>query len=222
MTFSRFLALYSRHLVGPGLVLWSLAACVFLAPNPQSSLQTPRPATVDPTQTNLVTPAPLLSRSDHATPPVAGPTAMPGPLRPHQSVVLGSGIFARATYSDGQAPISDDEILERFTRTDVVLDPTGRGGCWISAYTIDKVWFRAGAAGAYWVHIGSQPAEMPEGAPTGILDRPTGLHGYLLDVRVAQGEWFCIVGERAGGVTFIAGPDLYYWYDSYCHRKLCD
>jgi hypothetical protein len=63
---------------------------------------------------------------------------------------------------------------------------------------------------------------MPEGAPAGILDRPTGLHGYLLDVRVAQGEWICIVGEGAGGVTFIAGPDLYYWYDSYCHRKLCD
>jgi len=127
MTFSRFLALCFRHLVGPGLVLWSLAACAFLTPNTQSSLQTPRPATADPIQTRPSSPAPFPSSSDRATPPVVGLTATPGPLRPHQSVALGSGIFAHATYSVGQAPITDDELLERFPRTNAFLDPTGRG-----------------------------------------------------------------------------------------------
>lgn len=220
-SFSRFPVLHICHLATLICVLLSLTACGFAAPNLHSSLDERQSASSTSDTQSVV----AVGTIDRATPQVLAQNVTPGPLRPQQEVSLGSGIFARATYSDGLAPITDDDLLARFTRTDVMLDPTGMGGCWIAHYAADQIWLRAGSAGAYWIYVGStEPKNLTESAPAGILDRPTTLHGYLLDLRVSEGEWICVVSEGSGseGLYVISGPDLYYWFDSYCYRKLCD
>ncbi len=161
--------------------------------------------------------------------PVASvPAVPPGPLRPHHTTSIGTGVFAHVTYSDGLAPYTDDDVTTRFGRVEVSLSPVGQGGCWISRYNTDTVWFRSGAVGPVMVTVipqGADPIALQKnGNPVGVLNEPTGLHGYILDLDypLQRGEWVCITVASEDGLYIIYGPDLYYWYDSYCSRKACN
>ncbi|OIO92688.1 MAG: hypothetical protein AUK03_09445 [Anaerolineae bacterium CG2_30_64_16] len=162
------------------------------------------------------------------SPVAAVPAGTPGPLRPHYTTSIGTGVFAHVTYSDGLAPYTDDDVTTRFGRVEVSLSPVGLGGCWISRYNTDKVWFRSGAVGPVMVTVipqGADPiAPQKNGNPVGVLNEPTGPHGYILDLDhpLQRDEWVCITVASEDGLYIIYGPDLYYWYDSYCSRKACN
>jgi len=194
-----------------------------------STTPSPTPAKVSVSTRAALTSTPTAQPSP--SPVAAVPAVTPGPLRPHHTTAIGTGVFAHVTYSDGLAPYTDDDVTTRFGRVDVSLFPVGRGGCWISRYATDKVWFRSGAVGPVMVTVIPQdvdpidPLKNGNGNPVGVLDEPTGLHGYILDLDypLQRGEWVCItVASEDDGLYIIYGPDLYSWYDSYCSRKACN
>jgi hypothetical protein len=147
------------------------------------------------------------------------------PLRPHSTTSAGSGVFAQVAFSDGLAPYTDEDVLDRFRRVDVALSPTGDGSCWISQYDTDVVWIRFGGAGEIRfgrdIDLHSDAPGALSTEPVGVLDGPTGPHGYLVPLTFNAGEGICFRSETTAGWTLIYGPDIYYWYDSYCFRKPC-
>lgn len=148
----------------------------------------------------------------------AGPR---GPLRPHHITSIGTGIFAQVTYSDGLAAYTNEDVRSQFGQVQVSRFPVGREGCWISGYDADNVWFRSGAVGAVTITVGTGTNGLDS---TGVLNEPTGPHGYILELDhpLQEGEWVCITVANGDGFYITYGPDLYPSYDSYCSRESCN
>ncbi len=136
------------------------------------------------------------------------------PLRSHTTVSIGSGVFSRVTFSDGQAPYDENWLwannhfnIQRIRREE---QPDG---CDIAQYRVSKIWVSAASVAKVTVN----------GSEVGTISDITPLqkHGYIADVSLNPGDRICLSPVPAGGFHIVFGPDIYYHYDSYCYRGYC-
>ena len=150
-----------------------------------------------------------------ATQIVVIPTAESfGPLRDHQAVSIGAGVFANATFSDGLAPYTENWLWENnHFNIQRIRREEQPSGCDTSGYEASKVWFGAG----------SQATVTVNGAEVGTITliTPKQRHGYIVDLTLYVNDQICMSPIPASGFHIIFGPDVYYHYDSYCYRGNC-
>lgn len=130
----------------------------------------------------------------------------------HFTVTAGTGIFGQGTFSSGMASYSEQWLwdndhfdIQRIRREEYP------GGCDISRYDTDRVWISATTNMSFSVNgeiVGKYT----------IADDP---HGYMFAWPIHLGDELCAVDFTNTGFSIILGPDVYYHYDSYCHRTGC-
>jgi len=135
-----------------------------------------------------------------------------GPLRPHYQVVVGDGIFAEGTFSDGMAPYSEQWLWDNnHFKIQRIRQEEYPSGCDVSRYNANLIWI-AGTTGMQ-ISINDEIVGTYK-----IADDP---HGYIFEWPIHMGDKICAVNFRSVGFMIIIGPDIYYHYDSYCYRGAC-
>jgi len=132
-------------------------------------------------------------------------------LRPQTTQNFGTGPFSQAMTSDGQAQLTDPQLVSdywHFTRIRLQENPNA---CGTLQYDASKVWFAGSKGTTFSVN----------GSPVGKLTRATGSHGIVINYSVKKNEQLCASGYDPFGFLIFTGPDMYYHYDSYCYRKYC-
>lgn len=136
----------------------------------------------------------------------------PEPIRDHFQVVVGNGIFAIGTFSDGQAPYSEQWLWDndRFNIQRIRAEeyPTG---CDVARYTTNFLWIGGTTGMSFSIN----------GENVGTYEIADDSHGYIFNWPVQIGDTLCAVGFTSTGFQIILGPDVYYHYDSYCYRGGC-
>jgi hypothetical protein len=136
------------------------------------------------------------------------------PLRDHQTVSIGTGVFAEATFSDGMAPYDEGWLwandhfnIQRIRREE------NPDGCGSVQYQVDRIWIGVGAIAKVTVN----------GAEIGTVTTITPLqrHGYIVGVHLDVGDVVCVSPIPQSGYHIILGPDVYYHHDTYCYRGNC-
>lgn len=153
-------------------------------------------------------------------PPLTSTTDLPSvtdeedtPIRQHHDISAGSGVFENATYSDGLAPYSYDWLVSNGKfNIQRVRKEENPNGCAVALYSSNKVWF----TGDYNQEL------LINGQIVGVYKKPANAHGYVLTVTIEQGDIVCVSSNNLLFFSLIFGPDIYYQYDSYCYRGLCD
>jgi len=135
----------------------------------------------------------------------------PSSIQTHTSLSAGDGIFANVTVSDGQASISISEINTNHQSIQRIRREEQPSGCDQARYASDKVW----VTGTPGMRLTLNGLEL------GTYQIAPDAHGYMLDLNVAVGDQICAVDFGPEGFSIIFGPDVYYHYDSYCHRFGC-
>ncbi len=147
-------------------------------------------------------------------PPSPAPIQSAGPLRSHVATSIGTGVFAKATFSDGQAPYDEDWLwannhfnIQRIRREE---QPDG---CGTAQYQANKI----------WIGVGNVARITVNGAEIGTITAITPLqeHGYIVDVSLNIGDRICATPIPDAGFHILLGPDIYYHHDSYCYRGNC-
>ncbi len=134
-----------------------------------------------------------------------------GPFREHkQTPIVGTGVLAQGTYSDGMAPFDETEILQHLNIQRIRLEENS-DGCAIAIFNADKIWFGSSVKTSLVIN----------GVTVGTINGPTGKHGYIFDVHINTGDKICVTYFEPSGFHIFLGPDLYYHYDSYCYRGNC-
>ena len=134
-----------------------------------------------------------------------------GPFREHkQTPIVGTGVLAQGTYSDGMAPFDETEILKHLNIQRVRLEENP-DGCAIAIFNTDKIWFGSSVKTSLTIN----------GVTAGTINGPTGKHGYIFNVHINAGDKICVTYFEPSGFHIFFGPDLYYHYDSYCYRGNC-
>ena len=141
------------------------------------------------------------------------PVGQDGPFRPHYQVVVGDGIFAQGTFSDGMAEYSQDWLwanghgdIQRIRKEEYP------SGCDIARYNTNLIWI-AGTAGMQ-ISINDKIV--------GTYKIADNAHGYIFQYPINMGDKICAVNYRAStGYAILLGPNIYYHYDSYCYRGNC-
>jgi hypothetical protein len=136
---------------------------------------------------------------------------MDGPFRDHKIASVGTGVFAQVTFSDGNAPYSQDDLNTNHFQIYRIRLEENPDGCGVSIYNTNKVWFSSSANTVFTVN----------GQEVGKLSVSTGRHGFVADWSVKVGDKICAVGYAPSGFHIVFGPDMYYHYDSYCYRGNC-
>jgi len=139
------------------------------------------------------------------------PTKNEEPFRNHQTASVGTGLFTKVTFSDGNAPYSQTELDTNYFRIYRIRIEENPNGCGVSIYDTSKVWFSGSANTIFTIN----------GQEIGRLSVGTGKHGYVADWSIKVGDTICAIGYAPSGFHIIFGPDMYYHYDSYCYRGNC-
>ncbi|MCX7681670.1 MAG: hypothetical protein N2508_06875 [Anaerolineae bacterium] len=157
---------------------------------------------------------PQPTQSSEVVPTVQSPLSSyqtDGPFREHkQTPIVGTGVLAQGTYSDGMAPFDDAEILQHLNIQRIRLEENP-DGCAIAAFNAEKIWFGSSVKTSLTINE----------VNVGTINGPTGKHGYIFDVRINAGDKICVTYFESSGFHIFLGPDLYYHYDSYCYRGHC-
>lgn len=182
---------------------------------PQPVLPIPPTYTPLPTLTPYPTlPSPILIPTVAPTSIPVPQASSPQPLRSHTLTSIGSGVFTKATFSDGQLPYDENWLwannhfnIQRIRREE---QPSG---CDVSKYQVNKIW--VGTAGVAKVTV--------NGSEIGTITSITSIqkHGYVVDASLNKGDRICLSPIPADGFHIIFGPDIYYHHDSYCYRGNC-
>ena len=145
-------------------------------------------------------------------PPAQIVTQGDGPFRDHRiTPEVGTGVLSQGTYSDGMAPFSETDTgyYSNIQRIRIEENPDG---CAIADYTVDKIWFGSAVRTNLTIN----------GSVVGMINGPTGKHGYIFNVNINRGDIVCVTYFEPSGFQIIFGPDIYYHYDSYCYRGHCN
>lgn len=149
---------------------------------------------------------------------VQPPTSIPassdqgsGPLREHKTTpIVGTGVLAQGTYSDGMAPISVAEITSHLNIQRIRLEENP-DGCAIALLDADQIWFGSSVKTNLTIND----------VVVGTINGPTGRHGYIFNATIRSGDKVCVTYFEPSGFQIVFGPDIYYHYDSYCYRGNC-
>ncbi len=142
------------------------------------------------------------------TPPSAPITQGDSPYREHQTTpIVGTGVLAQGTYSDGMASFSESDISSHLNIQRMRLEENP-DGCGIAFMSADKIWFGSSVKTTLTIN----------GSAVGTINQATGRHGYVFDVHVNSGDKVCVTYFEPSGYQIVFGPDMYYHYDSYCYR----
>lgn len=133
------------------------------------------------------------------------------PIRDHTPFSAGDGVFANVTVSDGQADFSSFELDTNHQHIQGIRREEQPDGCDEANHASDHIWV-TGTPGMT-LNVNGQEVGTYRIAPD--------FHGYMLDFSVNVGDQLCAVNFGAEGFSIIFGPDVYYHYDSYCHRFGC-
>lgn len=158
-------------------------------------------------ESSTVTEASATTATEEPTSPPLGQV----PLRDHTPFSAGDGVFANVTVSDGQADFSTSELDTNHQHIQGIRLEEQPDGCAEANYASDHIWV-TGTPGMT-LNVNGQEVGTYRIAPD--------FHGYMLDFRVNVGDQLCAVNFGAVGFSVIFGPDVYYHYDSYCHRFGC-
>lgn len=161
---------------------------------------------------SVVPPTPIPQTEAEADISEPTPVSQEGPFRSHYQVVVGDGIFAQGTFSDGLSEYSEDWLWAN-DHFDIqrIRQEEYPSGCDISRYNTNLVWI-SGSAGMQFT-VNDEVVGTYE-----IADDP---HGYIFEWPIQMGDKLCAVNFRSIGFSIILGPDIYYHYDSYCYRGAC-
>lgn len=178
-------------------------------------LPKPTQAVVTPIILTIVPPVEIIATATLEPQERIIPTAESGgPLREHTTTSIGTGIFEKVTYSDGNAPYTEAWLwdnnhfnIQRIRREEYP------DGCGKSGYEVNKVWIGSGAKATISVN-GVDVGEY-------ISITSKNKHGYIVDLTLHVGDKICISPIASSGFHIIFGPDIYYHYDSYCYRGNC-
>lgn len=134
------------------------------------------------------------------------------PIREHYPVTVGNGIFEKGTFSDGLALYTEDWLWDNnHFKIQRIRQEEYPSGCDTARYDTNLVWISGSSGMQFTVNdevVGTYQ----------IADDP---HGYILEYPIHMGDKLCAVNFKAIGFSIILGPDIYYHYDSYCHRGNC-
>jgi serine/threonine protein kinase len=131
-------------------------------------------------------------------------------LRAHTQIAIGDGIFADATYSDGLAPISPQE-LGGYDKIQTINYRETPGGCAAAEYNSPVIWI----GGSNGLQI------MVNGTAVGTFTAASSPHGFMAKTNIQKGDMVCALNFKPNGYHIVMGPDVYYHYDSYCYRSEC-
>jgi hypothetical protein len=141
------------------------------------------------------------------------PVSQDGPFKPHYQVVVGDGIFSQGTFSDGMAEYSQDWLwanghgdIQRIRQEEYP------SGCDVARYNTNLVWI----SGTNGMQISVNDKIV------GTYNIADNSHGYIFQYPINMGDKLCAVNYRSStGFAILLGPNIYYHYDSYCHRGNC-
>ena len=134
-----------------------------------------------------------------------------GPFRKHTTVPVGTGAFENATQSDGMAPFSQSTLDAEHAQVHRIRLEENLDGCDRARFRSKYIWFTGPAGMVLSVN----------GHEIGRLSVEGDDHGYLIAWRIAAGDRLCAEQVEPGRFLIVAGPDVYYQYDSYCYRGHC-
>jgi hypothetical protein len=138
---------------------------------------------------------------------VQSPTSVPlssnqgsDPLREHKTTpIVGTGVLAQGTHSDGMAPISASEITSHLNIQRIRLEENP-DGCAIAFLDADKIWFGSSVKTNLTIND----------VVVGTINGPTGKHGYIFNATVHSGDKVCVTYFEPSGCQIVFGPDIYY------------
>ncbi len=140
-----------------------------------------------------------------------GLTPSQSAIRPHTAFSAGDGVFANVTVSDGQAELSSSDLSTSHQHIQRIRREEQPSGCDTAFYASDKIWV-TGTPGMRLTL---------DGQVVGTYRIAPDSHGFMLDMSIEVGQEICAVDYGPEGFSIIFGPDVYYHYDSYCHRGFC-
>lgn len=135
-----------------------------------------------------------------------------GPFRRHTTVSVGTGTFEQATQSDGMAPFAQSTLDAEHPQVHRIRPEENPDGCDRARFRSRYIWFTGPSGMALTVNDHE----------IGRLSAAGGSHGYMVAWRIASGDKLCAETDKPGGFYIVAGPDVYYHYDSYCYRGHCE
>lgn len=145
------------------------------------------------------------------TPPSAPITQGDSQFREHKTTpIVGTGVLAEGTYSDGMASFSESDISSHLNIQRMRLEENP-DGCGIAFMSADKIWFGSSVKTTLTINDSA----------VGTINQATGRHGYVFNVHVNSGDKVCVTYFEPSGYQIVFGPDMYYHYDSYCYRGHC-
>ena len=185
------------------------------APPPLAKPTAAIPQVTQPPIISQVTQQPIISIPTATTVIRVTPTPVEvKPLRNHVTTSIGTGVFGKATFSDGQAPNDENWLwannhfnIQRIRREE------NPDGCGSAQYQVNKIWIGVAAIAKVTVN----------GSEIGTITTITPLqrHGYIVDVSLNVGDKICVSPIPDAGFQIVFGPDIYYHHDSYCYRGNC-
>lgn len=169
---------------------------------------------IEATQTSVAQPlpAPTPMPSDSISPPSVAESD-PEPLREHYQVVVGEGIFAKGTFSDGMAPHSEQWLWDNdhFDIQRIRLEEQP-DGCDVARYNTNFLWISGSPGMSLSINEDN----------VGEYKIKEDAHGYIFEWPIHMGDRICAVGFSSSiGFQIVIGPDIYFHYDSYCYRGSC-
>jgi len=197
-----------------------------------SLTQTVVPSQVIPTLIFIATQIPFSLQQTLTVNTVTSPaSSIPGcnpvppelntPLRPHQIYNVGSGIFERATQSDGMYEFSGNDRLANHPCVDFINPGIERSngasniGCIISPFNVSRIWFSNSGNTALTIRrTGTNIVEN-----LGEFEAGQYPHGFILPLNINIGDEICLTSPTnliGQGFHVWLGPDLYSHSDSYC------
>ncbi|NOH04825.1 MAG: hypothetical protein HND47_24065 [Chloroflexi bacterium] len=133
------------------------------------------------------------------------------PFREHKTTpIVGTGVLAQGTYSDGMAPFSESDVSGHLNIQRMRLEENP-DGCGIAYFSADKVWFGSSVKTTLTINDSA----------VGTINQATGRHGYVFDIHINSGDKICVTYFEPSGFQVVFGEDMYYHYDSYCYRGHC-
>lgn len=136
-------------------------------------------------------PVPVVTAPQPTQAPVAAQGS--GPLRTQRNTeIVGSGVLAQGTHSDGLAPIGAVELQQHSRIQRIRLEECPQG-CDIARFDADQIWF--GTSVRTQLAINDQVV--------GEINAATGKHGYVFNVRIRKGDKICVT--YFGGIIEFGG-----------------
>jgi len=162
---------------------------------------------------SVIPATPISSNESSIDPSSSTSGGQEGPFRPHYQVVVGDGIFAQGTFSDGMTEYSQDWLWAN-SHGDIqrIRQEEYPSGCDVARYNTNLVWI----SGTNGMQIAVNDKTV------GTYNIADNSHGYIFQYPINMGDKLCAVNYRSStGFAILLGPNIYYHYDSYCYRGNC-